>query len=162
MPETDLALDLARRVTQRAAPDELPLLADMDAQLLSAGPLRRSDILDFGIAEVAAVLSPVIVVAANAMVSEAANRASGAIVDGIAKFARRLAARLGIARPRGPLVVIEPGKRGSPRLSVRRKREGELRRLVRRCARRAGLPKEQARLLEAAFIAELSQEPEDH
>jgi hypothetical protein len=161
-----LVLDLASRVTQRVAPDELYLVAELSRDLpeLAGRRRRRGSILDFGIDGVAAVLSPAVVVVANAVLSRTADRTGDAIVDGSAKLGRRLARRLGLPRGRraGPLVTTRPGAPGQGRrLSVAPARSADLRRLVRRCARRAGLSRDQARLLEAAFLAELADRRED-
>ena len=71
--------------------------------------LRHSD--------VAAVLSPAVVLVANAVLSRAADRTGDAIVDGSAKLGRRLAARLGLPRGRGagPLVTASPRAPGNGR-----------------------------------------------
>lgn len=160
-----LVLDLASRVTKRVAPDELYLVAELchDLPELAGRRRRRGGILDFGI-DVTAVLSPAVVLVANAVLSRVADRTGDAIVDGSAKLGRRLAGWFGLPRGKraGPLVTARPGASGhGRRLSVASARSGDLRRLVRRCARRAGLSRDQARVLEAAFLAELTDRRED-
>jgi hypothetical protein len=164
MTESDVGLDLARRVTQRVAPDELPLLEETSSQhQLARGRRgrrgRRGSVLDFGIGDAVAVLSPVVIMVANAALNQAADRTGNAIIDGTAKLGRRLATVMRVRRRRksASLVTVRKQRDGSKaRLSVEPERTGELRRLVRRCARRARLPKAQARLIEEAFLAELT------
>lgn len=157
--QADVALDLARRVLVRLAPDELPGLEQLAHTLPPAPRRRRRGLLDFGVGETVAVLSPAVMLVANAILNHLADAVGDSVISKAAAVARRVAARLPFARfkkPVEPLVIARRRASGKAmQLSVKPARSRELRRLVRRCALRAGLSKAQAQALEAAFLAEL-------
>jgi hypothetical protein len=161
LPERDVetALDLARRVVLRVAPDELPQLEQIAHTLPPAPRRRRRGALDFGVSDTIAVISPAVMLVANAVLSRLGDAAGDAVLSKAGALGRWLAALLPFTRLKKsarPLVSAQRRSAGkTAKLSVQPARSRELRRLVRRCALRAGLSREQARALEQAFLAEL-------
>jgi len=158
---------LAGEVIERAAPEETVFFAAACDRFLArarraeaapggAGSRRMraargggdDDLLGYGVGEAVALLTPVVLFIASAVVQRLAERTGDALVDRGSVAGRRLFRRL-VRRNRKP----EPQTTAAaPALAVRREQLPELRRLVQEAAAGAGLGEERTQRVVQAFL----------
>jgi hypothetical protein len=165
--QKDRARDLARRVVARMAPEELVLFdaaADLYAERTRRGSGKRSrsdKALGSGFGDAVALLSPVAMLVAKAVVDRLADKAGDAAADGSARLLKRAARRLfrhsqaAATAPATPPADTSDAPSGDPGLASSADYLEELRRLAQDEARRWGLDEEKARVLVETLLSEL-------
>lgn len=139
--------DVVRDVVAEVAPEELVIVEGLtrfdDGTVVRrlAGSGRRRDPLGFGVAEIAALVTPVVWL----VLDEAAKRAVDSAVDGAAKGAKALLHKV-LRRRSAPVTV--------PVLT--REQLGEVRRRVLETAAQRGLGQDRATAIADAVIARLA------